>query len=186
MCQSRSTEQSLQALLGEPHVREAAGLPLTWWWCEATFLKSQQPTDVWRKQMGQLHAAELTSSFRSGKTNNPKNKVGSPRQNFEFARSWTKHSSESLRFLLVHLDGWDHSSVIPQNSLFYTPTDSAYNLPRTKFPLPGPPARGVLALGHSLCLYQTIHVCLDHSPGTSLKLSEGRPTLESTGMPHKI
>lgn len=136
------------------------------------FLESHQPTDVWGKQMGQLHAAELKSSFRSRQTSKPKTEVGGLRQSSEFAHSWTKHSSETLRCLLIHLDGWDHFSVIPQNSLFYTPTDSAYNLPWTKFPLLGPPARCVLALGHSLCLYQTICVSLEHSPGTSLKLSE--------------
>lgn len=82
VCRSGSVERFLQALLDEPHVSEVDGLHPTWRCIKASFSNSHQPTDAWGKQMGQLDAPELKSSFRCGKTNKQKTKVGGLKTKF--------------------------------------------------------------------------------------------------------
>ena len=142
----------------------------TWREGEAKFLDHQTP-DARKKNRWVLHAEELKPSPSNveKQTKNQNTKAGDLKQGFEFVHSWTKHSSETQSCLLIqHLDGEYSGSgplgVIPQNSLFFTLTNSAYNFPWAKFLLLGRPARCALSVSHRLCRHQTVHVLFGTQP----------------------
>lgn len=122
VCRSGSVENFLQALVDEPHVSEVDGLHPTWRWYETKFLKQSPTHRCLRNIEGSTSCCRIKIFLWMWKNKQTKNQSWGSKTKFWISPSWTKHSSETLRCLLIqHLVGWDPLAVVPQHSYFTPP-----------------------------------------------------------------